>query len=136
MLDPNISIRLDIIEEHLNTERALSLLQADLAAVPHLSVRRVVSRGEAPPATKGAFQDVAIIITASIPALSVFASVLRTWLKSQATQSIKLTIGQDSVELSGPWSDAHDRALDRFLKKQISDASADQGANNTENPGP
>jgi hypothetical protein len=112
-----VSITLTVLHEDQHVERDLNALQEELRATPHLSVQRIITRNEPTPGAKGLFQDIALSVSTTIPALSVFATVIRAWLKTKQSRSIKLKIGDDSIELSGPWSDTQDRALDYFLAR-------------------
>lgn len=113
-----VSMNLTLAGKDLDSERSLNALQADLEAAPHLSVtRKIIRGGGTASGAKGSFQDITLLVTASLPALHVAASVVRAWIKSKETRSLKLEIDKDAIELSGPWSKAHDRALSEFLER-------------------
>jgi hypothetical protein len=126
-----VSITLTMVKEDLDTERALNVLQAELEAVSHLHIRRITSYGKASQGTKAIFQDIALLVSASVPALSVFATIVRAWIKSQEKRSIKLAIGRDSIELSGPWSDAQTETLNHFLSQHTPPQRADSIASHS-----
>ena len=129
MAGKDVSIRISLVEEDRSSERALTALQADLETAPQLKVKRItISNEEQPSGAKGLLQETSLLITATVPALSVLAAILRTWIKSQERHSIKLKIGRDSINLSGPWSDSQRQALDEFLARHPSDHAATTNA--------
>jgi hypothetical protein len=109
-------ISLSLVDESLEAERALAALQAELEVTPGIEVRRVATPSKkALPGTKGLFQDISLLITIAAPACSILVATMRAWIKSQEKHSIKIQMGKDSIELSGPWSQAQEGALNDFL---------------------
>jgi Effector Associated Constant Component 1 len=98
------------------SERALSVLQADLISYPQIHVRReIIVPGVAESGVKGSAGEVALLVTTSVSGLSILFRVLNEWIKAKAKRSLKITIGSDSIELSGASSEALEKALDNFL---------------------
>jgi hypothetical protein len=115
-------VRFSVSLTDSHVERALASMHDELVTIPDLDVRRVVKPLDASPSgSKGQLGDVSLLITAATPALSVVAGILRTWLISRPRRSIKLTIGEDSIELSAASLKAQSDVLDLFLLKHSPD---------------
>lgn len=98
------------------SERALNVLQRDLASHSQLHVRRDVMVSETVESdTKGAIAEVALLVSTSVSGLSVLGKVINEWIRAKAKRSLKVTIGSDSIELSGAPPEALERALNDFL---------------------
>jgi hypothetical protein len=79
---------------------------------------------------KGPAGEVALLVTTSVSGLSIMARVLNEWIRAKARRTLKVTIGSDSIELSGPRYKELERALDSFL-----DLHAPQLFGNDSDPG-
>lgn len=107
-------------------ERALNILQRDLVSYSQLHVRRDTTVPEVDESgAKGSIGEVALLITTSASGLSVLGRVINEWIRAKARRSVKVTIGSDSIELSGSSPEALERALDNFLALHSSELFSD-----------
>ena len=92
------------------------LVQLDVESVS------TVPGGPAPPGSKGldmaAAAALLVQVQGSITALSVLVSAVRTWLRrgKDPGASVKLTIGEQTLELSHATSEQQDRLVQEFLR--------------------
>ena len=92
------------------------LVQLDVESVS------TVPAGPAPPGSKGldmaAAAALLVQVQGSITALSVLVSAVRTWFRrgKDPGASVKLTIGEQTLELSHATSEQQDRLVQEFLR--------------------
>jgi len=92
------------------------LVQLDVESVS------TVPTGPAPPGSKGldmaAAAALLVQVQGSITALSVLVSAVRTWLQrgKDPSASVKLTIGEQTLELSHATSEQQERLVQEFLR--------------------
>lgn len=92
------------------------LVQLDVESVS------TVSGGPAPPGSKGVDMAAAaallVQVQGSITAVSVLVSAVSSWLRrgKDPGASVKLTIGEQTLELSHATSEQQDRLVQEFLR--------------------
>jgi membrane-associated two-gene conflict system component 1 (EACC1) len=109
-------VRLTVGTDDPEFGRGLDLLQRDLVCHPQLHVRRdAVVMNVIESGAKGPAGEVALLVTTSVSGLSIMARVLNEWIRAKARRTLKVTIGSDSIELSGARSKDLERTLGSFL---------------------
>jgi hypothetical protein len=116
-------VRVELVEPDSDPE-AHDVLMLDLRQeLMQLDVESVstVPVGPAPPGSKGldmaAAAALLVQVRGSARALSLLVQAVRTWLqRGQAGPSVKLTIGDRTLELSHATTEQQERLVEEFLR--------------------
>ncbi|MBD3926328.1 hypothetical protein IEZ26_17010 [Nocardioides cavernae] len=120
-------VKVELVEPGSDLE-AREVLMLDLRhELTQLDVESVstVPGGPAPPGSKGldmaAAAALLVQVTGSVRALDVLVSTIRTWLQRRQDpgRSVKLTIGEQTLELSHATSEQQERLVQEFLRSQV-----------------
>ncbi|MET0914832.1 MAG: hypothetical protein ABWY81_01380 [Jiangellaceae bacterium] len=120
-------VKVELVEPGTDLE-ARDVLMLDLRQeLVQLDVESVstVPAGPAPPGSKGldmaAAAALLVQVTGSVRALNVLISGVRTWLQrgQQPGRSVKLTIGERTLELSLATTEQQERLVQEFLQSQV-----------------
>lgn len=116
-------VRLELVAEGGDPdqfEEEFRFLIADVSQLEVGSVRPVPC-GPPPPGARsgGALQTGAVLVGlggsgALLPALAALA---RDWVRRRGSGTLKLTIGSDTIELTGVTGEVQQQALDDFLRR-------------------
>ena len=116
-------VKLVVDPDDGDRERAdedVRFLMSDLARLDVEAIERI-SAGAAPAGTKagGAVELGALLVAVggSGAVLPMVVGLVRDWLGRRGTGSVKLTIGDDSLELTGVSGKDQRRVLDEFLRR-------------------
>src|SRR5687768_10055429 len=119
-------VRVELVEPDGDPE-ALDVLMRDLRQeLLQLDVESVstVQAGPAPPGTKGldmaAAAALLVQVNGSVTALSIVVSAVRAWLQrgKDSGASVKLTIGERTLELSRATTEQQERLMQEFLRSR------------------
>ena len=119
-------VRVELVEPDGDPE-AVDVLMRDLRQeLLELDVESVstVPAGPAPPGSKGldmaAAAALLVQVQGSVTALSMVVSAVRTWLQrgKEPGASVKLTIGDQTLELSRATTEQQERLVQEFLRSQ------------------
>jgi hypothetical protein len=126
MSDPGIGLRLEIgIEpdaEAAEIEEAASQLRDELLELDVDAVR--VPAGEpAPPGSRGIDPGAlgTLVVAAGRVAIGPIVQAVQSWVTRRATRSVKLTIENDSLELTNVSSEDQRRLIESFLARHTPD---------------
>ncbi len=129
-----IELQIELFEQDADAERLDMLtdtLRQDLLTLDVDSVSRI-SRGDAPEGSKGldpaAVGAVLVALKSSVELVGQVVSVLRSWLgrggaSTGSTQSLKLTMNGQTLELSAATADQQQQILDAFVAAAAPDRS-------------
>ena len=126
-------VRVELVEPGSDTE-ALDVLMRDLRQeLVQLDVESVstVPVGPAPPGSKGldmaAAAALVVQVQGSVAALNLLVSAVRAWLQrgKDPGASVKLTIGDRTLELSHATTEQQERMVQEFLRPGADTGSSD-----------
>jgi hypothetical protein len=117
-----LTVRLDVgladDADAADLDEAARMLRSELLELDVQDVRRP-SGGGSPSGARGL--DVAIvgslIVTAARETLAAVVRTAERWVHHRPTRTIKLTIGSDTIELSGASDEDHHRLVELFLTR-------------------
>lgn len=124
MLEIRIDVGLASDADAAELDEAARVLRSELLELDVRDVRRL-SGGSPPPGARAV--DIAIVGSLVVTAAQeMMAAVVRTaerWVGRRSARSVKLTIGEDTIELSGASDEDYRRLVELFLMRNATTES-------------
>ena len=128
-MDGSVVLRLDVAEQGADPDEAdlvAGLLREALLDTDADDVTRALS-GQTPAGSKAGAEAIAVgslLVTMGPAAVTGVVETVRSWLGGRAARSVKVTLGDDSIELTGAGTEAQDSLLDAFLARHAVEAAS------------
>lgn len=122
-MELRVDLGLDRDADPAEVDAATRQLRNELLELDVDDVQRV-QKGSPPPGARAV--DVAVLgslaVTAGQEVIGAVFRALAQWLGRGANRSVKLTIGEDSIELSGASADDQRKLLESFLDRHATES--------------
>jgi hypothetical protein len=121
-MDEASQVRVDVVDPDADEEEVEELtgrLRAELLQLDVASVDRGVA-GEAPEGSKsaGAMAVGSLLVSVMSPAvLSSIVEMVRGWLGMRGSRSVKLSLGGDTIEVTGVSDERQDQLIQAWLAR-------------------
>jgi hypothetical protein len=118
MLELRVDLGSEPGEDPSELDEATRQLQRELLELDVQDVRQVAD-GSAPPGTRGIGVAVvsSLAVSAGQEAIGAVVRTLVQWMSRRRARSVKLTIGEDSLELSDVSAEDQRRLVESFLAR-------------------
>jgi hypothetical protein len=122
-MDPAAQVRVDLVDADADNEEVDVLTRRLREALLELDVASVdrAPAGEAPPGSKSGAAIAAgslLVSVATTPGvLSSIVEMIRGWLGIRASRSVKLTLGGDTIEVTGVSDARQDELIQAWLAR-------------------
>jgi hypothetical protein len=105
----------------LFTDLSLTLAAVDGVTLPDLQLRRFAEEGRRSHETVASTMT---LVLSSAAVLRPAFKTVQTWLVERSKRSVKVTVGGNTLEITGEPSSQSEQALQAFLRGATNDASA------------